>query len=180
MSAISPLKILLMSCGLSLAMPVTSCAQASLDSDVETEISKLDFLVGYWGGEGVSYEADGTARPYYDTEHVRFDLDGNLLLINAKGERDGQTTYQLHTTIYYDAEAGHYVYTPYSGQRAPRPFHCELTVKKQFTCLTAAKTFRLNFQRLDDGRWNEYGERLGEDGVWRKTFETKLRAVSPD
>jgi len=171
-------KISLLGCALGAALPVSSCAQSSPELDAKSAIEQLDFLVGHWAGDGVSYDKDGVKTQYYDTEHVRFDLDRNLLLINAQGQRYGDTTYQLHTVIYYDEAAGNYVYTPYSGMRTPRPFRCDL-VAEQFICLTEAKTFRLIFQRLPDGHWNEFGERL-EDGVWRKTFETKLRPLAAD
>lgn len=174
------IKTFLVSCALTCGLSITACAQADEKLDAQTAIDQLRFLVGYWAGDGTSYDLDtGTTKHYFDREHVRFDLDKNLLLINASGQLNGKTTYQLHTVIFYDVEAQHYVYTPYSGQRTPRPFTCELTEVQQFICLTAAKTYRLTFQRLPDKRWNEYGERL-EDGVWRKTFETKLSPVPPN
>lgn len=147
-------------------------SQTEADSAAPHTIKDLEFLVGDWVGPGVSYNDKGEVSEYYDTEFVRFDLDENLLLINARGEQDGRTTYQLHTVIYFDQERGQYVYTPYRGERAPRPFFCDLEAQK-LICLTEAKTYRLVFQRLDDGRWNEYGEGL-TDGIWVKRFETKL------
>ena len=172
------LKFTVLSCAAMALLSVVSCAQATSESEAKTAIERLDFLAGNWGGEGLSFAEDGTQTRYYDTEHVRFDLDNHLLLINAKGERDGQLTYQLHTVIYYDVEAQHYLYTPYSGRRAARSFNCDLN-KQKLICLTEAKAFRLTFQRLADGRWNEFGERLIDD-KWRKTFETKLSELTED
>ncbi len=163
---------------LSLWMPlvaVSAAAQISKGTSKETAIYALDFLAGNWAGPGISYAADGTTSVYHDTEYVRFDLEGRLLLINARGDVDGETTYALHTVIWYDSEAEHYWYTPYTGQRRPRRLACRLEDQK-FLCANEAKTFRLTFQRLEDGRWNEFGERL-EDGHWRKTFETRLSLV---
>jgi len=143
-------------------------------TDTQTAISKLAFLVGNWSGPGTSYGADGTKTRYHDTEFVRFDLDKNLLLINARGENmDGETTYSLHTVIHYDAEAQSYVYTPYSGKRPPRSFNCTLNDQPQFICLTQDQSYRLTFQRLPDGRWNEFGEKL-QGERWVKNFETIL------
>ncbi len=148
----------------------------SQPSEQQTQISKLDFLLGNWAGGGISYANDGTQTPYFDTEYVRFDLDQNLLLINAKGERGGATTYQLHTVIYYDVDAKHYWYTPFSAQGSRR-FACTLKTQQsgrpQFICFNEAKDYRLTFQRMQDGKWNEFGERL-KDGEWRKNFETIL------
>ena len=145
-------------------------------TETQAAISKLDFLVGNWAGPGTSYGADGTQTQYHDTEFVRFDLDKNLLLINARGEGpDGATTYSLHTVIHYNTETQKYIYTPYSGKRTPRSFDCTLNDRAQFICLIPDQSYRLTFQRLPDGRWNEFGERLIE-GAWVKNFETILSA----
>ncbi|WP_086932310.1 hypothetical protein [Agarilytica rhodophyticola] len=146
-------------------------AQKEHEVREENAIQALSFLVGNWAGPGISYGADKSQTPYYDTEYVRFDLDKKLLLINARGERDGKQTYALHTVIYYDVKSGHYWYTPYSGGK-PRSFKCALNDKK-FICLNKAGDFRLTFQRLKNGEWNEYGQRLA-NGQWQKTFETIL------
>ena len=144
--------------------------------DPQTAISKLDFLTGNWAGPGISYGVDGTEKRYHDTEFVRFDLDKHLLLINARGEdASGETTYSLHTVIHYNAETQKYIYTPYSGTRQPRSFDCTLNDRAQFICLIPDQSYRLTFQRLPDGRWNEFGERL-KDGEWVKNFETILSA----
>lgn len=151
-------------------------ASAAAMTDTQNAISKLGFLVGNWAGPGTSYLADGTQTQYHDTEFVRFDLDKNLLLINARGEApDGTTTYSLHTVIHYDAQSQKYVYTPYSGKSQPRSFDCALNEMVQFICLIPDQSYRLTFQRLADGRWNEFGERL-KDGEWVKNFETILSA----
>ena len=151
-------------------------AHAQVKDDQQSQVAKLDFLVGHWGGTGTSYSSDGSISTYYDTEHVRFDLDKKLLLINARGEKDGKLTYQLHTVIYFDPTAGHFWYTPYTGERARR-FSCEL-ISKQFICLNKEQNFRLTFQRLADDKWNEFGERLKDD-KWVKTFETILSPLDP-
>jgi len=161
-----------------LSLGAVSYAQnaAPLD-EAKTAIAKLGFLVGDWAGPGISYAADGAPTDYHDTENVRFDLDKSLLLINAKGTRpDGTTSYQLHTVIYYDVDRGHYVYTPYAG-RPPRSFTCQLDEPKKLLCLNAGEDYRLTFQRLPDGRWNEFGERREEQqgqSIWSKSFETIL------
>ena len=150
--------------------------QESQADPARDAISALEFLVGNWAGPGTSYAVDGTQTKYHDTEYVRFDLDQKLLLINATGQRaDGSTSYALHTIIYYDVDAGRYIYTPYAG-RPPRSFECQLDESPKLVCLNAAKNYRLTFQRLPDGRWNEFGEQLKE-GAWSKSFETLLSAV---
>lgn len=161
---------------LSLSPALCATAQDDKPKDAREAISALEFLVGNWAGPGTSYAVDGTQTSYHDTEFVRFDLDQKLLLINAAGQRaDGSTSYALHTIIYYDVDAGQYIYTPYAG-RPPRSFHCQLDDSPKLLCLNDAEDYRLTFQRLPDGRWNEFGERLSE-GTWSKSFETILSAV---
>jgi len=164
---------------------LSSCALSSAQDtppidEAKTAIAKLGFLVGNWEGPGVNFADNGAQTAYHDSEHVRFDLDGLLLLINAKGMRaDGTVSYQLHTVTYYDIESARYIYTPYAG-RTPRSFHCQLDAPKKLLCLNAAEDYRLTFQRLPDGRWNEFGERLEDrqsEGVWVKSFETILTAA---
>jgi hypothetical protein len=50
-------------------------------------------------------------------------------------------------------------------------------LEQVFRCLTADEKFRLTFKRTEAGEWNEYGERLQENGDWRKTFETVLESA---
>ena len=147
-----------------------SHAQAE-KSEEQIAIEKLGFLTGNWEGEGKSYAADGSVSPYFDTEDVWFDVQNSLLIIQAAGYRNDEQTYGLHTIVYYDKEAGHYWYNPYSATGAGS-FSCELE-NKEFKCLTAAKTYRLTFRRTENGAWNEFGERL-VDGEWKKNFETIL------
>jgi len=144
----------------------------TISQEQPNPIEALEFLTGHWEGPGVSYLEDGKTQDFHDIENVRFDLDANLLLINAKGLIDGELLYQLHTVIYYDHEAGHYFYTPFRGKKKPVPSKCQLK-KQQFKCMNINNDARLTFQRLPDGGWNEYGEKL-IDGQWQKYFETKL------
>jgi len=147
-------------------------ADASDESKPELNpITQLEFLVGNWEGPGITYNENGDKQEYFDREYARFDLNRKLLLINATGIKDGEPYYQLHTIIYYDKEAEHFVYTPYSGSK-PRSFKCEL-IKQEFKCLNQQGDYRLTFRRLKDGRWNEFGERKTKNS-WMKRFETIL------
>ena len=151
-------------------LAVNAQAQSNL-SVQQTEMAKLDFLVGHWAGEGKSYDGDGESSTYYDTEDVWFDVQGGVLVIQARGFKEGEQFYGIHTLIYYDEEAKHYWYNPYTDKGARR-FACELK-DKQFVCFTEDKSFRLTFRRTSTGQWNEFGERL-VNGQWIKTFETRL------
>ncbi|UTW53918.1 hypothetical protein [Kordiimonas sp. SCSIO 12610] len=139
-------------------------------------IEKLEFLVGHWAGEGTSYQADGATSKYYDTEDVWFDVQNSVLIIQARGFRDNKQFYGLHTVIYFDAERGQYVYSPYTSKGVSRPFYCDLHGQK-LICFIEDKSYRLTFQRRENGDWNEFGERF-VDGVWQKNFETILQPAT--
>ena len=148
-----------------------SVAQGQEDGE-RAAIKKLEFLVGHWAGKGTSFADDGTQSTYYDTEDVWFDVKNTLLIIQARGFRGNEQFYGLHTVIYYDIDAGHYWYNPYRANGARR-FKCTL-LGQIFSCLSPDEKFRLTFKRTETGEWNEYGERLKENGDWLKTFETIL------
>jgi len=143
-------------------------------SQQQIEIEKLGFLVGNWEGPGHTFAKDGSKSAYHDTEKVWFDVQNSLLIIQPRGSKNGQYYYGMHTVIYYDVEAEHYWYNPYTATGS-RPYRCDLE-EQLFRCHTPDKLTRFNFQRLPGGEWNEYGETL-EDGQWRKTFETILTAA---
>lgn len=144
-------------------------------SEERTAIEKLDFLVGNWAGPGWSYDESGEASEYFDTEDVWYDAQKTLLIIQARGFRNNSQFYGLHTVIYYDAEAGHYWYNPYTA-RGARRFKCTLD-DQVFTCLNEAEDYRLTFERLEGGEWSEVGKRLVGD-KWVDNFRTVLTAAA--
>ncbi len=152
-----------------LALP--SLANAIEETVQQAKIRELGFLVGSWSGEGKSFDETGDHSSYFDTEDVWFDVQESVLVIQAKGYRNNEQFYGIHTVIYYDEEAQHYWYNPYTAKGA-RAFSCDLD-SKVFVCFTPDKTFKLTFRRTESGQWNEFGERL-IDREWKKTFETLL------
>jgi hypothetical protein len=74
--------------------------------------------------------------------------------------------------VYFDREAQHYWYQPFSAKGA-RKYACQLQNEK-LLCANTNNDFRLTFQRLENGQWNEFGERKDQQGNWFKSFETKL------
>lgn len=144
-------------------------------TDEQKAIAKLDFLIGNWAGQGLSFTQDGVESPYYDTEDVTYDVNQSIIVIRANGYKNDINTYSLHTIIHYDSDKKHYWYQPFTAKGA-RQYRCEL-VEKKFLCMNQSNDFRLTFQRLDNGQWNEFGEKRNDNGLWIKTFETKLDAA---
>lgn len=144
-------------------------------SEAQQAMQKLAFLAGNWAGKGNSYDANGKASEYHDTENIWYDAKGGVLVIQANGYKGDEHFYGLHTVIYYDTEQKHYWYNPYT-ERGARKYACQLK-QQQLLCSDPQNTFKLTFQRLANGQWNEFGERLSDTGNWYKSFETILDAV---
>lgn len=144
-------------------------------TDEQLAIKKLDFLIGNWAGEGQSFNEEGLASDYFDTEDVSYDVNQSIVVIRANGYKNEENTYSLHTIIHYDSTLKHYWYRPFTAKGA-RQYRCDL-IEQQLLCLNPSNNFRLTFQRLGNGQWNEFGERLTPDGRWIKTFETKLNPI---
>lgn len=136
-------------------------------------MAKLSFMIGDWKGEGSSYPKAGN-EPYQVLSKVRYDLDGELLVLRHRSTRNDSTLLALHTIMYYNKEDGYYYYNAYRRSGA-RPFQCQLK-DDQFICEINGN-YRLTFQRTENGEFNEFGERLVE-GEWVKNFEDILQPTS--
>lgn len=142
-------------------------------SEEKKAMAKLSFMVGDWKGEGKSFSTNGETISQVK-EQVRYDLDGEILVLRVRNSRDGETTLKLHTIIYYNKEDGYYYYNAFRKSGA-RPFKGKVENGK-FVC-SINGNYRLTFQKTEEGAFNEYGERL-IDGKWVKNFEDILWPTS--
>ena len=129
-------------------------------------MKKLSFMIGDWKGTGTSYPK-AENKPYETKATVRYDLDGELIVLRHRSMRDSKNILALHTLIYYNKEDGFYYYNAYRRSGA-RPFQCKVNEGKLICEING--NYRLTFQRTDKGEFNEFGERL-IDGKWVKNFE---------
>ena len=148
-----------------LASSTVVCAQ----SVEQKAMKKLSFLIGDWKGSGTSYPKEEN-KPYDVVSTVRYDLDGELLVLRHRSKRGNKTLLALHTLIYFNKEDGFYYYNAYRKNGA-RPFKCKLNEGK-FNCEINGN-YRLTFQKTKEGAFNEFGQRL-IDGKWIKNFEDIL------
>lgn len=140
----------------------TSFAQ----SEEQKALAKLSFMIGDWKGSGTLYPKVHN-KPYEVLSKVRYDLDGELLVLKHRSIQDGKPILSLHTLIYYNVKEQQYYY--YAFRRTGvRPYTGHI-VDGKLIC-TLDDEFRLTFQRTPEGLFNEYGEKR-IDGVWVKTFE---------
>ena len=146
-------------------MSHTSHAQ----TEEQKAMAKLSFMIGDWKGTGSSQPASEN-EPYEVLSKVRYDLDGELLVLQHRSERDGKEVLSLHTIIYYNKEEQQYYY--YAFRRTGvRPFTGQI-VDGKLIC-SIGNDYRLTFQRTEAGAFNEFGEKL-VDGKWVKNFEDLL------
>ena len=145
----------------------------SAQTEEQKAMAKLSFMIGDWKGEGTSYPK-AENRPYQVLSKVRYDLDGELLVLRHRSTRNDSTLLALHTIMYYDKTDGFYYYNAYRRSGA-RPFQCQLK-DDQFICEINGN-YRLTFQRTENGEFNEFGQRL-VDGQWVKNFEDILQPTS--
>ena len=142
-------------------------------SEEQKAMAKLSFMVGDWKGEGTSYPKEQN-KPYDVLSKVRYDLDGELLVLKHRSQRNEKSVLSLHTIIYYHVEEQQYYY--YAFRRTGvRPFTGQI-VDGKLICMLG-DDYRLIFQRTPDGLFNEYGEKR-VDGVWTKNFEDLLYPTS--
>lgn len=153
-----------------LFLPIMSL---SAQTEEQKAMAKLSFLIGDWKGEGTSYPKEEN-EPYQVLSKVRYDLDGELLVLRHRSTRNDSTILALHTIMYYNKEDGYYYYNAYRRSGA-RPFQCQLK-DKQFICEINGN-YRLTFQKTENGEFNEFGQRL-VDGKWTKNFEDILQPTS--
>ncbi len=147
--------------------------QLSAQTEEQKAMARLSFLIGDWKGEGTGYPR-AENKPYQVLSKVRYDLDGELLVLRHRSTRNDSTLLALHTIMYYNKEDGYYYYNAYRRSGA-RPFQCQLK-DDQFICEINGN-YRLTFQRTENGEFNEFGERL-VDGKWVKNFEDILQPTS--
>lgn len=142
-------------------------SSTSFSQSVEQKaMAKLSFMIGDWKGTGTSLPKTKN-KPYDVLTKVRYDLDGELLVLKHRSTRGKEAVLSLHTIIYYSQKDACYYYYAFRKQGA-RPFKGQVE-GNQFSCYFG-DDYRLIFQRTADGGFSEYGEKL-VDGIWTKNFE---------
>ena len=127
----------------------------------QEKMEQLHFLVGEWVGTSKIYENGVLAKEGAAYEHISYDLEKNILVIELNTE-----FLQLHTVILYDEKDQKYYYHRFSKDGAavyPAEFKEELIVWRD-------ENTRFFFGSTPEGRFREYGEQL-INGKWVKTFE---------
>lgn len=134
---------------------------AFAQSEKETKMKKLAFMVGDWVGTSRVYENGELKEEVPAFQKISYDLDSAIIVIELHSE-----LLQLHTIIYYDEASKRYSYNPYS-KSGVRSLPADLIEGK--LVVEASETKRFVFSITEKG-FREYGEVLKE-GKWERYFE---------
>ena len=162
--------------------PSSSRAQR-LDPAAHLEaMKKLDFLVGYWEGEGWSEFRPGQRHTFRSIEIVERKLDGEVLLVEGL-HKDGEViVHHAYAMLSYDTEAGLYEFRSYVSGRSGGNF--EATAPEEGVMQWGMKIpngqIRYTITLNDAGQWFEVGEMSQDGETWRQIFEMTLNRVASD
>ncbi len=138
-------------------------------------IAKLDFLRGEWEGEGSMLSPNGRFE-FRQTESVRTNLDGAILLIDGRGyaraaPAAAAPVFSAFAVISYDEAKGAYAFRSYANGHYG-DFTARFLDDGAFEW--SAPPMRYVVRIDDKGRWIEIGERRGENGEWTPFFNMTL------
>lgn len=80
-----------------------------------SEISKLDFLVGKWEGDGWIIGRDGQKHPFQQTEKIQYKIDGVAILIEGLGKSNGRISHNALAIISYNIKDSIYRFQSYTS-----------------------------------------------------------------
>jgi hypothetical protein len=169
-----PFAVLLFACA-------PASAQAPVPADQLEAISKLDWLVGKWKGEGWIEFRPGERRNFAQTETVQKKAGGTVLTIEGHGTTQSagtnMTVLDAFTVLSYNS--GEKKYRWHSHTDKGHATDVEVKVgKRTFQWAVDAGNFgtmRYTMVLNEKGDWFEIGEMSQDGQAWRKFFEMSLQ-----
>ena len=147
---------------------------------VRQALSKLDFVIGEWEGEGWVMMPQGNRETSIVTESIHYDLDNTIITLKGLGmsERDGEKI-KVHDALgvmYYDPFAKEYKMKSWLSRGMSTDANVKVEDEGNIVWWFKAGpvgTIRYTI-KIRDGKWNEIGE-MSQDGEnWTKFFEMNL------
>ena len=149
-----------------------------------TAMERLHFLVGDWGGDVVSQTQAGQQSRHWQTEWVRYKLNGQVLALEGLGRRvlptgAADTIFNAWASVDWTPERGYLMRTQtLNGRTGEVPLAVSdsgFSWGMKFPAGQVRYTMRL----LPSGEWHERGE-FSRDGVnWINNLEMRLKRASP-
>jgi len=144
------------------------------DSLSKANISKLDFLVGDWKGNGWMFGQNRQRHEFEQTGDIQFKLDGTAILIEGLGKSEGKVIHNALALITYDKKEGIYNFSSYLSNGRKGDFKAEL-IHKNFYWYPM-ENMRYIIEISETGQWFEIGE-YNQGDNWNKFFEMTLEKI---
>ena len=141
------------------------------DSISKAEISKLNFLLGNWKGNGWMMGPDGKKSEFDQTENIQLKLDGTILMIEGEGTSNGKVIHNALAIISYDKENDDYSFQSYLQNGRKGKFKAEF--KNDSLYWYPMEHMRYIITLNDQGQWYEIGE-MERNSEWFRFFEMTL------
>lgn len=145
------------------------------DSVSKAKMSKLDFLVGKWEGEGWIKGRDNQKHTFSQTENIQYKIDSVAILIEGLGRSKGKVTHNAIAIVSYNKEKDNYTFHSYTSTGRGGSFDAELREGKFYWYPN--ENMRYIIWMNEKGQWYETGE-FKKDGEWFQFFEMTLNKVS--
>lgn len=161
------------------ATSILSQAQPKITEAHLEAIAKFGFLEGNWHGSGWMMVQGGKQVLFEQREKVQWKLDKSVLLIEGKGESEGEIIHNAMAVLSYDPENTAYSFRSYLANGLSGEYQVELTSDQQMVWHLEfpGRTIRYTVTINEKGQWYEIGEfKTGEDS-WYKFFEMTLDKI---
>ena len=141
------------------------------DSVSQSEILKLQFIIGKWKGNGWMIGADGKKSEFEQTENIQFKLDSTLILIEGFGQSNGKIIHNAMAIISYNQEYKNYTFQSYLQNGRKGEFKAEVINDSLYWY--PYENMRYIITINEKGQWFEIGE-MQRNNDWFRFFEMSL------
>jgi hypothetical protein len=166
-------------CGALLASAGAAQAPPPSSPVAREKMQALAFLVGEWQGDAWMQMGPDRRETAAQHERVEWKAGGEVLLIQGRGESDGQVVHEAIATITWDARAGRYAMWTYragSGAGLPSIEVGDRRVVWGFDVPNGKVRYTISLD--PEGRWAEIGDHSSDGGAtWNRFFGMTLRKL---
>ena len=147
----------------------------------QTEMKKLDWLVGDWKGTGWIEMGPGGRKEFSQTEKIQRKLDGLVLVIEGEGKakEGGATVHSALAFVSYDERAKTFRWRAFTAEGRQTDTEAKVDTHRLEwgVPLPQGRRMRYIIERTEKGDWFEIGEMTQDGQKWRKFFEMTLHRV---
>lgn len=138
-------------------------------------MERISFMTGKWRGDGWVLNGDSRYE-FRQTEHVRYNLDGAILLIDGRGfskdgAADAEPYFSAFAVVSFNDRKEKYQFQSYSRGYAGT-YDASVMDDGGFEWLVGSSRYRIWL--TEDEQWFEIGERRQDNGEWAQFFEMTL------